>query len=189
MMGERVMDATGALSDIKKLVELKANGALSEEEFVSLKSDIFLRLYQKHTSSAFDDRVAPLGRRSLEAEAVVTWEEFINSDFFVNSIATSIISYKYRFTRIIDRKDIRNMSITDPAALKVLMAAMSWNWAAFFGGGFWAAYRGAKYWLPLAIFSCLATIGAHIFAIEWLDKASWGVFVFMRTLWRCVLTC
>jgi hypothetical protein len=171
------MDATGALSDIRKLIELKASGALSEEEFASLKGDIFSRLDQRQTFNASNNRSASLRSKFVEANTTLTWQGLISSEFLTKSITSSVGVYRDKFARIIQRKDIKNIDITDPAALKAIMTAMSWNWAAFFGGGFWAAYRGAKYWLSFAIFSCLATIGADMFAIEWLGKVSWSVFL------------
>lgn len=85
----------------------------------------------------------------------LSYSELLNSKYIDIALAHSIDRYKLKFRKILTKVNLVESPISEPFQSK---KTRTWNWAAFFGWIFWAAYRDMPHWK-------LITVAFSIFAV------------------------
>ena len=88
----------------------------------------------------------------------MTYSDFLSSQFVEAALKRSLYRYMARFSSLVDRADIRDARLSSNESIGRIMRTRSWNWAAFFLGLFWLAYRGVPQWKWLTALFCISLV-------------------------------
>jgi len=174
---------------LRKLAELRDQGSLDDEEFAEEEARI-LDMTSEDAASEVDgdrpnqtrkpedapsgeDRVTPRPDESLpEAPSHhPTWDELVYEPEIGTVLKSNIVYYKVKFQEIVVRHKIGGLAISDKKANDDVEGAKSWNWAGFFLGAVWGAYRGVSLWRLILLFTILIILWLLVPGWRWLGLA------------------
>jgi hypothetical protein len=89
----------------------------------------------------------------------ISWSDFVQSEFVGQALSSKTRHYRDVWTKILERAKVAPVSMVDEKSIAAISATRYFNWAAFFFGPYWAAWRGIRFcWLLVTIAWALALL-------------------------------
>ena len=79
----------------------------------------------------------------------ISWSDFVQSEFVGQALSSKTRYYRDAWTKILERAKVGPASVSDEKSIVAIFRTRYFNWAAFFFGPYWAAWRGIQYCWPL----------------------------------------